>query len=55
MPQVSGAGEPEAEETANVESCFSTASLLQWGQETASPQRGTSFSNFKEQSAQTYS
>jgi len=55
IPQLSSAEAPEEDETAKVESCFSTSALAQRGQEAASPQRRTSFSNFWEQSAQMYS
>ena len=44
-----------AEETAKVEICFSTVVLEHAGHEVASPQRRTSFSNSRAQSAQRYS
>jgi hypothetical protein len=55
MPQASRPAEEDDEATAKVDSCFSTESLAQAGQETASPHRFTSFSNLDEQPWQTYS
>jgi hypothetical protein len=47
--------DPGAEETAKVETCFSTVALEQDGQAVASPQWRTSFSKACAHSAQRYS
>jgi hypothetical protein len=54
-PQLMEGPDPEAEETAKVEICFSTVVLEHDGQEAASPQRRISFSNSWAHSAQRYS